>query len=211
MSPADEKIESIAAEYRGKGYSVIVHPNRQDLPPFLTAFEPEIVAKSASSNVVIEVTPSTKFDADYTSELAKAVENEPGWKFELALISPPVAPDVPAEEELAADEQVSRMLRNAEVLAHENQDEAAALLAWSALETILRRRAQSSAPEVERQSSARVLKHLYSLGYIPPEIYENLSRLLEFRNAVAHGFKPRTSAPSIPEIVNDIRHLQAAA
>jgi hypothetical protein len=34
---------------------------------------------------------------------------------------------------------------------------------------------------------------------------------MEFRNAVAHGFQPRTLAPSIPEIVSDIRGLQTAA
>ncbi len=122
-----------------------------------------------------------------------------------------VAPDVPAEENLAPEEQVSRLLSSAETLFVEGQPEAAAMLAWSAAETILRRRAQSDAPEMERQSSARVLKHLYGLGCVNPNTYEKLLRLMEFHNAVAHGFQPRTTPPDIPDIVPDIRHLQHAA
>jgi transcriptional regulator with XRE-family HTH domain len=122
-----------------------------------------------------------------------------------------VAPDVPAEEDLAPEEQVNRLLSSAETLFAEGQLEAAAMLAWSAAETILRRRAQSDAPEMERQSSARVLKHLYALGRINPDIYEKLLRLMEFRNAVAHGFQPRVVPPDISDIVPDIRQLQHAA
>lgn len=107
-----------------------------------------------------------------------------------------VAPDVPVEEDLAPEEQVNRLLSSAETLYTEGQLEAAAMLAWSAAETILRRRAQSDAPEMERQSSARVLKHLYSLGRVNPDIYEKLLRLMEFRNAVAHGFQPRGLPPT---------------
>jgi transcriptional regulator with XRE-family HTH domain len=122
-----------------------------------------------------------------------------------------VAPDVPADGDLAPEEQVSRLLSSAETLSAEGQLEAAAMLAWSAAETILRRRAQSYAPEMERQSSARVLQHLYSLGHVNPNTYEKLLRLMEFRNAVAHGFQPRIAPPDIPDIVSDIRHLQQAA
>jgi len=34
---------------------------------------------------------------------------------------------------------------------------------------------------------------------------------MEFRNAVAHGFRPRNAPPSIPEMIDEIRHLQTAA
>jgi len=206
-----EKIDAIASEYRAKGYDVSIHPDATALPQFLAPFEPDIVVTSPHGNVVVEVKASSDFDPDRTQMLAQAVENEPQWRLEIVLLSPRVAPDVPAQEDLAGDDQVNRMLANADRLSRENQIEAAALLAWSAAETILRRHARSAAPEVERESSARVLKHLYSLGYLQPNIYERLARLMEFRNAVAHGFRPRLGAPSIPEIVSDIRHLQTIA
>jgi uncharacterized protein YutE (UPF0331/DUF86 family) len=206
-----EKIQAIAAEYSSKGYDVRVCPSHDQLPSFLRPFDPDIVAMSPAGNVVIQVKSSSRFDAVEAQKIAEAVESNAQWRFEMVFVSPPVAPDVPAQEQLAADEHVTRMLADAETLSQEGHLEAASLIAWSAVETILRRRAQSDAPEIERQSSARVLKHLYSLGRLDPEIYEKLLRLMEFRNAVAHGFQPRDSGPSIDEIIGDIRRLQNAA
>jgi hypothetical protein len=208
---AQQKIETLAAEYRANGYKVHVQPSDDDLPSFLKDFRPDIIAMSPEGNVVIEVKPYPQFDAEEARELAEVVERNPGWRFDVTLVNPPVAPDIPAQEHLADDEQVTRMLENAETLSKEGHVEAAGLIAYSALETILRRLAQSEAPQIERQSSSRVLKELYSLGKIDPDTFEKLLPLMEFRNAVAHGFRPRNAAPSIPEMIDEIRHLQTAA
>jgi hypothetical protein len=208
---AQEKIESLAAEYRASGYKVRVRPSGDDLPSFLKDFRPEIIATSPEGNLVVEVKSYPQFDAEEARELAEVVEQNPGWRFDVMLVNPPVAPDVPAQEHLADDEQVTRMLENAETLSKEGHVEAAGLIAYSALETILRRLAQSEAPQIERQSSARVLKELYSLGKIHPDTFEKLLPLMEFRNAVAHGFQPRNAAPSIPEMIDEIRHFRNAA
>jgi hypothetical protein len=207
----EERVDTLAAEYRSKGYAVHVRPAENVLPSFLREFKPEIVATSPAGNVVIEVTSLPRFDAEETQRLAEAVERNPGWRFDVAFVNPPVGPDIPAQEHLADDEQVTRMLENAETLSKEGHVEAAGLIAYSALETILRRLAQSKAPQIERQSSSRVLKELYSLGNIHPDTFEKLLPLMEFRNAVAHGFRPRNAAPSIPEMIDEIRHLQTAA
>jgi len=206
-----ERVDALEAEYRSKGYTVHVRPSGSDLPAFLSEFKPEIVATSPAGNVVIQVTSLPRFDAEETQRLAEVVDRNPGWRFDIAFVNPPVAPDVPAQEHLADDEKVTRMLENAETLSKEGHVEAAGLIAYSALETILRRLAQSEAPQIERQSSARVLKELYSLGKIHPDTFEKLLPLMEFRNAVAHGFQPRNAAPSIPEIIDEIRHFRNAA
>ena len=207
----NERIATLADEYRSKGYTVRVQPSCDDLPAFLKDFEPDIVATSPAGSVIVQVKSFPRFDAEENQRLADVVARNPGWRYEVAFVNHPVAPDVPAREELADDENVTRMLENAETLSREGHVEAAGLIAWSAVETILRRRAQSEAPEIERQSSARVLKQLYSLGGLEPETFEKLLRLMEFRNAVAHGFQPRNAAPSMPEIIDEIRHLQNAA
>lgn len=204
------KIEELASEYRAKGYDVIVHPQRSQLPEFLRDFELDVIATSSKRNVAVLVTAATEFDGALVQELAETIEAQPPWKLEVVMVSHTVAPDVPAQEDLAAEEQVDRFLANAELLAAQNQTEAAALLAWSAVEAILRRRARAAAPEIERQSSARVLKHLYGLGRLQPDLYEKLLSLMQFRNAVAHGFAPRTDAPSLPDILTDIRRMKAA-
>ena len=143
--------------------------------------------------------------------LVAMVDPRPDWRLEVTFVSQPVAPDIPAQEPLASDEQVNRLLKGAEELGgHNGNIEAAAMLAWSALETILRRSAQTIAPEIERQSSAKVLKHLYGLGHIKPDVYERLWQLFEFRTAVGHGFEPRRCAPAMADVLPDIRDLQHA-
>jgi len=205
------RIDNLASQYRSKGYEVYIHPDRSRVPDFMFGFVPDMIALSAADNVIVQVTSAREFDPEQTQKLAEFIQNQKDWRFEVALVNLPTAPDVPAEEDLAADEQVARLIENAELLSNQSQPEASALLAWSAVEAILRKRARTAAPELERQSSARVLKHLYSLGRIQPDVYDTLSRLMEFRNAVAHGFAPRAAAPNIPKVITDIRRLQAAA
>src|SRR4051812_43793131 len=207
----EDKLAAVAMEYRGKGYNVHVEPVEDDLPVFLRGFHADIIAMSPTDSVIVQVMSPSRFDGEQAKRLAEVIERNPGWRYEVAFASPPVAPDVPVQEELANDEQVTRMLENAETLSKEGHVEAAGLIAYSALETILRRRAQSAAPQIERQSSGRVLKELYSMGRIDPDTFEKLLPLMEFRNGVAHGFQPRNAAPSIPEFIDEIRHLQSAA
>jgi len=207
-----EKINTLAAEYRAKGYDVRVHPDRGDLPSFMFGLNPDMIAMSDDDKVVIDVKSAREFDADRVQQLAEFVQQQPPWRYEISLVNLPTAPDVPAVEDLATDDQVQRLIANAELLAtQQHQIEAAALLAWSAVEAILRRVARAAAPEIERQSSARVLKHLYALGHVQPDIYETLLRLLTFRNAVAHGFAPKAGAPDIATAIADIRRLRDAA
>ena len=208
---AQRKIGELAAEYQGKGYAVRVCPSAPELPEFLREFAPDLVAESPHGNVVVEVEVASAIDATKMARLAEALEGHKGWRFEVVFVSQPVAAEIPSEENIAPEEQVNRLLASAEALFANGEVEAAAMLAWSAVEAILRRNVQSAAPELERQSSARVLKHLYSLGRIEHDTYEKLLLLMQFRNAVAHGFEPRTAVPSIPDVMPDIRRLQHAA
>lgn len=207
-----EKLESIAADYRRRGYDVHFRPKPEELPDLLRPLHPSLIATSEKENVVIEVQPWVRRDFDRWNRLADAVKNDSGWRVEFSFVSHPVAPDVPSDDDLATDEQVDHLLSNAEELYEKGQTEAAIMLAWSALETLLRRTARSAVPEVERQSSARVLKVLYSLGHIDPETFEKkLLPLMYFRNAIAHGYQPKTALPPLLEILADIRRLQKAA
>ncbi len=195
-----QKLDEISADYVDEGYDIRLHPSEAELPEFLKGFRPDLLATSRRENVVVEVIPATE-SLDEMKRLASAVDQQPGWRYEVTF-----------QEPLASDEQVNRLLKGAEELGgHNGNIEAAAMLAWSALETILRRSAQTLAPEIERQSSAKVLKHLYGLGHIKPDVYERLWQLFEFRTAVAHGFEPRLSAPAMADVLPDIRDLQHAA
>jgi hypothetical protein len=211
LSMETTRLEALAAEYSAKGYSVFLHPDPSLLPPFLYGFTPDMIAFSDLDNVVIQVKSAREFDGEEVQQLAMFVGSQSLWRYEVALVNLPAAPDVPVAEDLASDADVNRLIENAELLAAQNQTEAAALIAWSAADAILRRLTRVAAPELERQGSARVLKHLYALGQIPPEVYESLSGLLTFRNAVSHGFTPRADVPDLGATITDIRSLQTAA
>jgi hypothetical protein len=207
----EDRLAAVAMEYRRKGYDVRLEPAEDDLPAFLRGFVADVIAESPTDKVIVQVISHPRFNGEQARRLAEVVELNPGWRYEVAFVSPPVAPDVPGQEELADDAKVTRMLEDAETLSREGHLEAAGLIAYSALEAILRRRAQSAAPQIERQSSARVLKQFYELGTLNPKTFEKLHQLMQFRNAVAHGFQPRNGAPSMPEMIEEIRHLQSAA
>jgi hypothetical protein len=205
------KLAETAAEYRARGYDVIVNPAAGDVPRFLSGAVPDLIAKSDSDSVVVEVKALPAIESDRIVRIADAVAANPPWRFELVSAIPVSAPDVPVMEDLASTDHVQRLLQESELLLQQNHPEAAALIAWSAIEAILRRRAAATGAELERQSSSRLLTELYSIGEIERALYDRLLRLLEFRNAIAHGFRPRSAAPDIAQIVNDARELQRAA
>jgi uncharacterized protein YutE (UPF0331/DUF86 family) len=208
---ARDKVGELQERLAAQGYDVLVEPSAQQLPQFLQHFEPDLVATSEHGNVVVEIAHAATVDTVYLHDLAAAVAQQGGWRLEVVLVNQPVAAEIPAQESLVGERDVDRFLASAEQLSRDGEIEAAAMLAWSAAEAILRRSARSAAPELERQGSARVLKHLYGLGLIEPATFEKLVSLMNFRNAVAHGFAPRIQAPPIDEVVPAIRQLQSAA
>src|SRR5437016_4495300 len=109
-----EKIREIADDYACRGYSVRVHPSSAELPPFLRSFQPDIVATSSKESIVIEVKASPSVDAEWIRQFAEEIERHSGWRLEVVFVNLPVAPDVPAEEDLAPEEQVNRLLSSAE-------------------------------------------------------------------------------------------------
>lgn len=207
----DRKLRERAAEYEEYGYSVILYPEPHVLPSFLHRFRPDMLVMSPESNVVVCIADNRKPAEDF-AELAEAVGKEPGWRFERLYANPPAAPDVPAAAEVADEEQVRSFLARAEKLAAEGDTGAAALLAWSALEVILRRWADANdLIDVLYASSVGVLKLGYAIGRFEDETYSRLQRLLEYRNAVAHGFRADVDPSTLAEAIDEIRRLETAA
>ncbi len=77
----------VARKYRRLGYDVVVQPAPDRLPEFMQGVEPDIVARSQSDNVVIEVKrhSSLKGSNDMIG-IAERVSSHPDWRFELVVI-----------------------------------------------------------------------------------------------------------------------------
>lgn len=205
-----KRLHEIASEYRAKGYSVTVEPSVDETPAFLREWRPDLIAVLEGDRVIVEVKPAPEIESERTIQLAEAVAANPPWRFELVTANPSAAPDVPAFGDLVPAKRVRELFADAEMLIREHHPEAAALVAWGAIEAVLRWRAIAAGLDLQRQSSSRLLTELYGTGAIDPALYDQLLALMEFRNAVAHGFEPRT-LPNIAEIVEDARKLQPAA
>ena len=203
------KLEQVAAEYRQKGYHVSTRPTSDDVPQFLTPFQPDLIATSEKDNVVVEVKSSRELTEGSLVLLAEKIESRPGWRLELVLVNPPSAQEVPAYGALFPEDRVDNLLHEAQVLRQEKRYNPAALLAWAAAEAIFRRMAVASGVEVERKSTGSVLKSLYALGLIDADQYDNFARAMEFRNAFSHGFDAFLQPENIDRVIHDVEELKS--
>src|SRR6478672_7315459 len=74
-----ERLARVAKEYRSKGYQVSLSPQSADLP-----YTPDIIARNDNETVVIEV-KSNLSQVSRINRMAQAVQEHPGWRFELII------------------------------------------------------------------------------------------------------------------------------
>jgi uncharacterized protein YutE (UPF0331/DUF86 family) len=92
MTQADENIavraqKKVARKYKVLGYDVLENPDPRLLPEFMRGITPDIIARSKSDNVIIEVKNHTslKGSNDLIS-IAERVSGHPEWRFELVVL-----------------------------------------------------------------------------------------------------------------------------
>ena len=82
-----QRVETLAEEYRGEGYEVIVEPSQTQLPPFLAGYHPDLLLHKASESVVVDVRARKSLAKDsQVRELAGLLRAQTGWSFELVLV-----------------------------------------------------------------------------------------------------------------------------
>lgn len=202
-----QRIQELAAEYQAKGYDVVIRPAEHALPEFLRGFQPDLVALSPGDNVVVEVKNTQELRSKSLARLSEVIENHSGWRFELVVANRPSGEEIPSQGDLAVDELIRTRLLSAEELAKAGQLEAAAMLAWSAAEAVLRTWARVEGVDAERKGSSFLLKQLYSLGFLDERVYEDLVHAMEYRNAVAHGFSARVDRQHVQSLIEEVKHL----
>ncbi|MGJ3263643.1 MAG: hypothetical protein ACFE0R_10455 [Salinarimonas sp.] len=201
------RAELLAAESRrlsAEGYDVIVAPDATLLPAALRTRRPDAIALGRDPKLVIEITGDRPGSGPRLAALQEALRAAPGWQLYLVLdrASPASIPRAAPDADIEA--ALDRVPRVATV-----DTGAALMLAWSALEGIVRNRR----PETfaRPQTTDRLVEHLAAEGIVLPDDAAFLRDVAARRNAVAHGdVRESPTAAEVARLVDLVRSLIAS-
>jgi REase_AHJR-like len=208
-----QRARAIAEEYRSKGYEVIEQPSPEQLPEFLAGYQPDVLVQRGDEAIIVEVKSRSSLAKDpRITEMARLVQTEPHWNFELVLVG--------EEEQLSVLEgahpferdDILRGLETAERLLAAEFLAAALLQAWSTLEATLRLLSAEEGVVLERLTPLSVLTQATSNGVISRDDYSFLTKVMKYRNALAHGFKSIEFDPTlVGELIKTTKRLLQSA
>ena len=195
-----------AEEYRVQGYEV-----SQDVPiDFLPGFKADLVARKDGHTRVIGVaTRTTLARRNVLKELGNVLNNKPGWSFELLLVGEPERLAAPQGSHSMTEEGISRRLEDTRAAANAGLDDAAFLLAWSAVEAVVRSLVAAEGVLIERVTAPDYLLDMAVYhGAISRDDYNCLSNLMTYRNALIHGFDVANFGDNlIKELLETVKRL----
>jgi REase_AHJR-like len=204
-----QRARAIAEEYRSRGYKVIEQPSPEQLPEFLVGYHPDVLVQRGDEAIIVEVKSRSSLIKDpRIKELARLVQAEPHWNFELVVVGeedPLSAPEGAAPFER---DDILRGIEAAERLLASEFSEAALLQAWSTLEATVRLLSEKEGLVLERLNPLSILTQATSNGVISRDDYNFLTKVMKYRNALAHGFKTIDFDPVlVTELINITKRL----
>jgi uncharacterized protein YutE (UPF0331/DUF86 family) len=188
-------IDIIAAEYMGKGYVV-----ERDAPlEFLPGFRADLLVEMGEENKVIEIKTRPSLMANPgLREIKRIIDARPGWRFELRVVGEPERVEVGASAQPLDETGVLKRLEQSEKVLSAGLADAAFLMVWAAVEGVLRMMVAAEGVAIERATNpAYILGMAVAHGSISRDDYDHLVRLMEYRNAIAHGFEVDDFDPAL--------------
>lgn len=180
-------LDLVIPDLEDAGYEVYRNPPSQLLPAFMGDYTPDAIAiggpkNLAMRNLAIEIVREDRPSAVTDRRLIERFTGAPDWDLRIYYAR--------SGEPRAAIERVSRDIIAAKVEGVENllaagETGAALLIGWSILEAIGR----NLVPErlAHAQSSGRLIAFLAGQGILTPDEADQMRRLADLRNRVAHG------------------------
>ena len=202
--------QKTAEEYRSQGYEV-----EQGAPlEFLPGFRADLLVQRGDETKVVAVKARQSLAADpRIAEVARLLEAKPGWSFELLLVSEPERVNSPEGISSFDGEHIAKRLEEAEQSLHGGIPEAAFLLAWSALEAAMRSLVEAQGIPITRITSPQYLLDQTTFhGLISRDENNELRRMLQYRNAIVHGFGTEDFDDELATgLIDAARRIAAAA
>ena len=151
-----------------------------------------MIVRRGKESVVIAVKSRSSLNSSstpYLRNLAQAVAENPGWRFELVMTNPEDAVYFPKAEGSLQEHEIEARLQVAKQLVAQQHLESAMLYSWSLVEATLRIVAEKEELSLTRLQPLFLVKQLATEGVISQSEYQLLMNALSLRNAIAHGFK----------------------
>ena len=208
-----QRVQTLAEEYRGEGYEVIVEPSQTKLPPFLAGYHPDLLLHKASESVVVDVRARKSLAKDsQVRELAGLLRAQTGWSFELVLVDVREQISAPEDARPFTSKDIMHGAAEAEQLLASGFAEAASLRAWAAVEAAVRLLTEEDGLSIGRPTPSVLLKQAVVNGLISREDYNSLVQALDRRNAQVHGFTlPDFDRTEVEALIKMARRLESEA
>lgn len=205
QSAHDRLVREVAERYIRQGYPVLVEPLESDLPDFLKGFRPDLIVKTPEGNLVVEVKLKSNAVASANMQgLIEAVKSHPDWRFHLVVDNKREDELLGAEMPVLFQDEVQARLQASQQLADAGLLDSALLIAWTALEAVLREQGRAEGLFLPNQGPGALITALYTEGSLEYEDYATLNTILSARNQAAHGYRVPDLDRSLVEQIQTI-------
>ena len=185
-----QRAHTIAQEYRSKGYDVIEEPASEQLPDFLSGYRPDLLIRKDNETVVVEVkTRSSLVKDPSVRDLARLIQAEPDWSFELVVVDEEEKLGLPEGAHPPEREYILQLTEETERLLELGFARAALVQAWSISEAAIRVLLEEEGISIDRLAPSYILNRAATEGVISRDDYRFLTKAMKYRNALVHGFR----------------------
>ena len=204
-----QRTRAIAEEYRRRGYEVIEEPAQEQLPDFLSGYHPDLLVRKGYEAGVVEVKSRAALTKEpQIRELARLLHTKPNWNFELVIVGEEEQLRIPEGAHPFERDDILQGIEAPERLLELGFPEGALLLAWSSLEATVRLLAMKEDLILDRLDPLYILNQTVMHGVISRDDYNFLTKVMKYRNALAHGFKTVDfDRALVKELISTIQRL----
>lgn len=190
--------KAVARRYKSLGYDVTERPAPDLLPEFLQGMTPDVVARSESDNVVIEVKmhASLKGSNDLVN-LADRISEHPDWRFELVVLD-----DDENGRVVNGEAVFEQMLESASYASSMKMFNMAYVYLTAILGGLAEEVAKGHGVRVDHKSVEALMGDLGFKGVVTQDIVEESLAAFSVRNSIVHAFRERTDVSE-----NDVEAL----
>jgi len=208
----DDRLRSLRAaarEYRRQGYTVVEHPSGDQLPPFLRAFSPALIATRDDDKVVLEAKRREELigSNEFVALATAIAQHGNNWRLELIHLASR-RPAAVGPDKANLDRLVARSL----AVRDTGLQDAALLYALSVLEELIRDIGAQHRIKVSQLSTRAIVRDLAFLGVVGEDTVEALDRAWEQRERIMRGETMGASVDSdaVAALVAACRDVQGA-